>query len=181
MNILHVGLHRSRGSSSPDALADDPPGESPDTSPPDPVIAGGAGWGTDPVAFVCAPAPGFNLAEIGTGSYGRYTWHHQPGTPSNGLDGGNEVQNIRALGGPMLAYLAFRGSRRFMPRETRTLPSMPRRGSQGSWPGLPGRRTGFELTAPGGSSVPPCPGRSFVAPLALVGPGREAGRGVAGC
>jgi len=85
--------------------------------------------GTDHVAFVCAPAPGFNLSGLNW-EYGRYTWHTNRDTFDKVMV--DEVQNNATLVA-MLAYLASEDPE-FMPRETRTLPINAQTGQPGSWP-----------------------------------------------
>jgi hypothetical protein len=85
--------------------------------------------GTDHVAFVCVPAPGFNLSGLNW-EYGRYTWHTNRDTFDKVMV--DEVQNNATLVA-MLAYLASEDPE-FMPRETRALPVNAQTGQPGSWP-----------------------------------------------
>ena len=88
----------------------------------------GAG-GTDHVAFVCAPSPGFNLSALNW-EYGRYTWHTNRDTFDKVMV--DEVQNNAVLVA-MLAYLASEDPE-FMPRDTRILPPNAQTGQPGEWP-----------------------------------------------
>lgn len=85
--------------------------------------------GTDHVAFVCVPAPGFNLSALNW-EYSRYTWHTNRDTFDKVMI--DEVRNNAVLTA-MLAYLASEDPE-FMPRDMRVLPPNPQTGEPGTWP-----------------------------------------------
>ncbi len=85
--------------------------------------------GTDHVAFVCVPAPGFNLSALNW-EYSRYTWHTNRDTFDKVMI--DEVRNNAVLTA-MLAYLASEDPE-FMPRDMRVLPPNPQTGEPATWP-----------------------------------------------
>jgi carboxypeptidase Q len=90
--------------------------------------------GTDHAAFVCVPAPGFNLSSIDW-SYGTHTWHTNRDTFDKVVF--EEIRNNAVLTA-MLVYLASEDPNR-VPRDQRAMPRGPQ-GRQMQWPTCsPGR------------------------------------------